>query len=82
MYLNQIWSSNPIYMDSLENIILVYCTKLQYIVHTNEFQKQLILQKMKLFEASRKGTNDKTFVLAMIQFKIHALFRAPLSLKS
>ena len=53
MYLNQIWSSNPIYMDSLENIILVYCTKLQYVVHTNEFQKQLILQKMKLFESSQ-----------------------------
>ena len=49
MYLNQIWSSNPIYMDSLENIILVYCTTVQYIVHINE----LILQKMKLFEASR-----------------------------
>ena len=77
MYLNQIWSSNPIYMDSLENIILVYCTKVQYISNINE----LILQKWNYLRPHEE-TNDKTFVLALFQFEIHALFRAPLSLKS
>ena len=69
-------------MDSLENIILGHCKELLYIAHINEFQKQLILQKNEIIWSIDEGTSDKTFVLSLFQFKIHALFRAPLSLKS